>query len=368
MRSIRTIAMVIILLTLSACASTPTQSEISTPPVRSQGQIFLYGEQHGVEEILNQEFELWQDGYNNENMRHLFVELPYYTAEFLNKWMQADSDDILNEIYEDWNGSASYDPKVKEFYERIKSECPETIFHGTDVGHQYETTGERYLKVLKDEHLEDSPQYLLAQDAISQGEYFYEHSDYVYRENKMVENFAREFDRLNGENIMGIYGAAHTGLDAMEYTTGSIPCMANQLKDHYGDLIHSEDLSDSTGDPTDALDITEFEGDMEPIRMDTIEVQGKKYEAANFGRQDITWASDYAYREFWRLEDAYDDFKDYPKTGEILSCGNYPMQVKTGQVFVIDYTKTDGSIQRIYYRSDGNTSNDAAITEVFTVE
>ena len=34
----------------------------------------------------------------------------------------------------------------------------------------------------------------------------------------MVENFTREFDKLSGESIMGIYGAAHTGLEAMDYT------------------------------------------------------------------------------------------------------------------------------------------------------
>ena len=53
---------------------------------------------------------------------------------------------------------------------------------------------------------------MLAQEAIEQGKFFYEHSDDVYRENKMAENFIREFDRLTGENVMGIYGGAHTGL------------------------------------------------------------------------------------------------------------------------------------------------------------
>jgi len=41
---------------------------------------------------------------------------------------------------------------------------------------------------------------------------------------------------------MGIYGNAHTSLDAMDFTD-SVPCMANQLKDIYKDIIYSEDLS-----------------------------------------------------------------------------------------------------------------------------
>jgi len=347
-------AVLIMISTLSACSNKPSQAEIPESPSQSQGQIYLYGEQHGVEKILNKEFELWQDYYQNMNMRNLFVELPYYTAEYLNLWMQSDSDDILNEIYEDWDGSASYDPNIKDFYKKIKSECPETIFHGTDVGHQYDTTGERFLKYLEDNNLEGSQQYLLAQEAIEQGKYFYEHSDHVYRENKMAENFIREFDNINGEDVMGIYGGAHTGLDAMDYTTGSIPCMANQLKKRYGDAIASEDL-------------TYLANDMEPIRVDTIAVNGKDYAATYFGREDMSWSDDYAYREFWRLEDAFDDFKDNPKTGSVLPYNNYPMQMETGQVFVVDFTKTDGSVERTYYRSDGYVWNGMKSTEEFKV-
>lgn len=78
-------------------------------------------------------------------MRHLFVELSYYTAEFLNIWMQSDNDNILELVYNDWNGTALYNPYTKEFFKNIKNKCPETIFHGTDVGHQYHSTGERFL-------------------------------------------------------------------------------------------------------------------------------------------------------------------------------------------------------------------------------
>lgn len=345
----------IILITLPACSSLPSQSENGGLPSQTSGRIYLYGEKHGIKKILDKEFELWYAHYHEQNMRHLFVELSYYTAEFLNLWMQSDSDDILEEIYMDWKGTASYNQNIKEFYRRVKDECPETIFHGTDVGHQFDSTGERFIKYLNDNSLQESEQYSLTSEAIEQGKYYYEHSDNKYRENKMTENFRREYDRLNGESIMGIYGAAHTGLYAATFGTMSHPCMAKQLKKTYGEAIYSENLSSL------AIDI-------EPLRIDRIPVKDKEYEASYFGKQDLTGFKDYACREFWRLENAYEDFRSNPKTGDVLPYDEYPMLIKEGQVFVIDYTKTDGSYFRTYYRSDGRIWKKMLTTEQFSLE
>jgi hypothetical protein len=116
--------------------------------------------------------------------------------------------------------------------------------------------------------------------------------------------------------------------------------MGNQLRVHYGDAVHSEDLAWL------ALKT-------EPDRVDTIPVNGRDYEASYFGGEDISsYSPEYIYREFWRLEHAYDDFKDRPKTGNLLPYSEYPMPVEAGQVFTIDYTKEDGSVVRMYYRSD----------------
>lgn len=350
------LAVALIMLTLlAACSDSSAFGEAAKPPSHTQGQIYLYGEVHAEEKILNKEIAIWYNYYHSENMRHLFIEYPYYTAEFLNIWMQSDSDDILRAIYRDWAGTASYNPDILEFYKAIKSECPETIFHGTDVGHQYNTTGERFLRYLEENNLEGSQQYLLAQEAIEQGMYYYGFSDDVYREKTMAENFVREFDNLNGESVMGIYGAAHTGLDEMDYNTRSVPCMANQLRKIYGDAVYSEDLS-------------WLAKDIEPSSMDIIIADGKEYEASYFGKQDLTGFKEYAYREYWRLENAYDDFCDRPKTGEVLPYDNYPMLIETGQVFVIDYTMKDGSVVRRFYRSDGYVWEGSPSTEAFTAE
>lgn len=343
----------LMLLTLAACSAKMKSGNTTASRSHPLGQIYLYGEEHSVSKIQDKELSLWDDDYHNKNMRHLFIEMPYYTAEFLNVWMKSDSDVILEEIYGDWKGTQAYNPNVKEFYKKIKSACPETIFHGTDVGHQYETTGARYLKYLEDNKLEGSKQYSLTQADIEQGKYYYGHQDDVYRENKMAENFIREFDSLSGENVMGIYGEAHAGLDAMDSITNSVPCMANQLKTHYGGVVHSEDL---------------IAKDIEPDRVVTIKVNEKDYKASHFGKEDMTsFSKDYVSREFWRLENAYDDFKNNPKIGE-LPYYNYPMLIEKGQVFAIDYTKADGSVVRRYYRSDGGVWDGLPSTEEFTMK
>ncbi len=225
---------------------------------------------------------------------------------------QEDNDAIPDALYDDWDGTAIHVPEIKDFYRKIKENCPETVFHGTDVGHQYATTGERFLQYLWENGRDKTEQYRLVQDAIKQGKRYYKRSDNVYCENAMTANFIQEYDKLGGADIMGIYGYAHT------------------------DIV-------------------------------TIQVGDKEYDASYFGQADLSsFLPDYQYREFWRLEDAYADFKDNPVTGDVLPYNNYPMAVEEAQVFVIDYTKTDGSVIRKYYRSDGNTWQGNPATEEFS--
>ena len=171
----------------------------------------------------------------------------------------------------------------------------------------------------------------------------------------MVENFLREYALLNGESIMGIYGAAHTGLDAMDWS-GQVPCMANQLRQTYGERLHSTDLSTQglTG---------------EPIRAALFTIGGKEYQAGYFGEQDLSGVLEgkYLSRQFYRLEEAYDDFKTAKLTGDILPANNYPMPVDEGQVFAICYTLADGTSRWQYYRCDGSEWNGQITTLEFQI-
>lgn len=312
----------------------------SIPAHAQEGGIYLYGETHGVQKILDRELALWQEYYEN-GARHLFVELPYYTAQLLNRWLKTGDGEIFAQVYADWEGSASHTSSVYLFYQSLAASCPQTVFHGTDVGHQYKTTGERYLRLLESEGLEESDDYARTLEAIEQGKHYYESGDDDYREYKMAENFLRAYEGLEDETVMGIYGSAHTTLDAKAYQ-GSVKNMATQLKKTLGDALHCEDLSS-------------LAREMDPLKTEFIRVGEKDYEASYFGMQDLSRVLPaYQSRAFWRLENAYDDFSCARTVNNVLPASNFPMNIAAEEVFVIDYTLADGSVQREYYRCDGD--------------
>lgn len=192
--------------------------------------IHLYGEQHGSIDYYNKELEIWKSYYDKGN-RDLFLELPYYNAEFLNLWMDADDDEILEQLYIDIEGTASHTEDYLRFFQTIKKYYPETIFHGTDVGHQYKTTGARYLGYLKGIGLEESEQYKLAEACVLQGEqYDGMNATDPYREQMMSENFMDAYDRIGQKEIMGIYGSYHINPQHSKL-------MAGQIKAKYGDIV-----------------------------------------------------------------------------------------------------------------------------------
>lgn len=317
---------------------------------QSAPEILLAGETHGVKAIMDQELQMWQQCYHDKGMRHLFLELPCYTTDYLNLWMQEESDSILLTLYIDWEGTAYHSDDQLNFLRTIKETCPETIFHGTDVGHQYYSTGARYLTYLQSQGLENSALFSKTQQRIQQGEQFYRTRDDVYRENMMVQNFVDEFSLLQDQRIMGIYGSAHTELDSLNHA-GTVSNMATQLQTVHGYAIEVVDLRAT------------------PLSVTTLDVGGKSYAAGYLGRQELAAVfPQYQYRDFYRLEDAYADFQHCPVTGDVLPYNNYPVPVTQGQVFVIDYMLQDGTIQRMLYRADGQLWNDMPVTQQFLVE
>lgn len=333
--------------TTPVMASPETQATTLPPettPETEPGMIYLYGERHGEEAILDLELELWQKYYHEQGMRHLFVEFGYFTGAYLNLWMQAKDDTILYQLFDDWEGTQGATDASLAFYRAIKDTCPETVFHGTDVGHQYWSTGSRYLDYLKSQGMEASEEYFLTQQAIEQGRTYYSSSadqKDVYREDCMAENLIRTFDALTGESVMGIYGAAHTDLDALNYT-GQCDSMGKQLKAKYGDMIVSEDLS------------MRLLASMQPEKVETLEIGDKSYTAEYYGKEDLrAFFPEYSHREFWRLVDAYEDFSQWTFTGNVLPQSNYPMLIAEGQVYMIVYTLADGSIRTEYHLCDG---------------
>ena len=80
-------------LVLCACAGPEPETAPST------GNIRLYGETHGQQDLLDRELELWRTHYG-EGGRHLFVELAYYEAQLLNRWMEAEDDALLDHLFQ----------------------------------------------------------------------------------------------------------------------------------------------------------------------------------------------------------------------------------------------------------------------------
>lgn len=126
--------------------------------------------------------------------------------------------------------------------------------------------------------------------------------------------------------------------------------MAKQLSENYGEHLHTKDLT------------------QEPERIDALEVNGKTYTASYFGEQDISMVKGYKIRKFWRLEDAYEDFKELPTPREILPADNYPVKIQAGQVFAVEYLMSDGSTEWKYYISDGTVQNGQLITKRMKME
>ena len=341
------LAAVIACLLLSACGpKTPEQT----------GQIYLYGEIHNCEIIYEKEFELWSEYYHERGLRHLFIEWPYFTAEFTNLWMQSDNDDIL---FWAFGEPEAQDPAWK-FLKEIKAECPETVFHGTDVGDGYDTFGPRYLEYLESIGQKDSEQYRLAQENMEQGRLAYGDEngayqedgkdwDWAYREDKMAENFAREMDSLGQVDVMGIYGTAHVK-PGLKDTTGKVPNMTTQLQEQYGERVHTELVADL---------ITEG------YRTDTIEMGGKEYAAQYFGKIIMYGEPDCDYMEYWRLEDAFEDVKDMRSLYSYLAYDRFPLKVEDGQVFLVENTLSDGSQNRWFYRADGLAMGGELVAECF---
>jgi hypothetical protein len=203
-----------------------------------EARIVLVGEEHGKKSQYDEELRVWKSHYSSGS-RDLFVELPYYTAQYLNLWMSANDDAILDQLWRDWDGTAAQNADYFELLRSIKRECPQTVFHGTDVGHQYQTTGERYLAYASKRYGADSEEVALARECVNQGIHYYEQTDCDddYREGQMVANFERAYDALGTKSVVvGFYGAAHSDPRGKSFN-GHVDSMANQLRQHYGDVV-----------------------------------------------------------------------------------------------------------------------------------
>lgn len=109
---------------------------------------------------------------------------------------------------------------------------------------------------------------------------------------------------------------------------------------------------------------------LEVMKKGFISINGKEYEASYFGEREMSSCSNvFSKRKYWRLENAYDDFREKPKLEQVLPYNNFPpVNIEVGQVFVIDYYKTNGNVERRYYISDGTVWKDMPCAREFVPE
>ena len=113
--------------------------------------------------------------------------------------------------------------------------------------------------------------------------------------------------------------------------------MASRLLERYGEDVHCEEVMDS----------------VQPLGTEAITLAGKDYTAQCFGKCYIPTPSGDAYMEYWRLEDAYEDFRYAQPTFEFVYADRYyPMSVEEGQIFVVDQA-WKGTVERSYYCCTG---------------
>lgn len=234
---------------ISACQNNSAETE-------KPAKIYLYGEEHGTKEDTDKEFSIWKDYYDNYGMRNLFLEVPNYVAGYLNLWMDEEDDQILEILRDQYKFSQGN--KLKHYgklFRLIKTQCPETVFYGTDISSlSNDTLGKPYLRLLDKDKNKTEIERVKA--VIDQGEkmnsYIAESKEkdseklfikaMEYREEVLVENFIYEFDNLEDKRMMGIYGAYHVKKPKEDYIIQT-DIMADKLKDHYGDIVSTNILS-----------------------------------------------------------------------------------------------------------------------------
>ena len=300
-------------------------------PARAERQVLLCGEAHDEAQCKEQELALWRACYAAGD-RDLFLELGAATTELLNRWMRTGDESFWDLVYRNWEGTLSQTELTEDFYRQLRADCPETVFHGIDLEHQYRTTGRFCLALLEKEGRKGTDEYRRAALAMEQAKRFYQGEgdlslwDNAYREDTLAENFRTAYEALGRRRVMGIFGAAHTDPYGTNYYTDTTPSMAAQLKERYGGRVRVRDLRG--------------EG---VLQRTTLNIAGAEYGAIYYGETPLRNMGLIRSCQVWRLVDAYETFSQWEGGGDDLPGDEYPMSVRAGEAYAIHYACWDGT-------------------------
>ena len=266
--------------------------------------------------------------------------------------MQADNDELLRWLWSDGEDDRDSAPVeallLFDFYKAIKANCPETVFHGTDIEHEYDTLGASYLSDLESAGKQDSEEYARTVLTCEQGKQAHQDGEtdegFRYRETCLVENFIYELERLDPQPVMGIYGFAHVEGVITEHqkSLAGDSNMVTQLFERYGSRISATCLS-LAGNSARSADA-----------IGPLTVNGKTYETLYVGEHDLSiWAIPYKHVVYWRLKDSWSDFESTPVAGTLNpllpACDRKLFAINS--VYCAVCTAWDGSIERFYFRT-----------------
>lgn len=311
------------------------------PSFKDKGQkIYLYGELHGNSKIYDEELKVIEKHYN-EGIRDMFIEGSFARGEFLNIWINEKDDKILDDLMKDADGTHGGNEQTREFYLTIKKKFPELRFHGTDIEHVQ--TSYRYGLFLDEKNINDEFSRKFIADNREQKRIFKEERNYGYREEKMVENFKRQYEKLGNKSIIGFYGSAHIDLSKGNTYRERINSyiMAEELKKIYGDNLSLVDLS--------RMNFT--------IGKEKVIANGKEYNAKVFETINVKMNESSYIAESWELEDAYEDFKNFEldkEKGVVERYGNILFEKNKVYKFKIQYEKSE---EITFYRTDEEMKN-----------
>ena len=351
------IALFLCMVFLPVCGYSEPVQEGTGP----ENLICLYGENHFHPVCMEKELSAWEELYES-GARHLFIEYSYAYAQRLNAWMQADGDKLLSWLWSeeaDILDSVSVDALLLfDFLKAIKEHCPETVFHGTDIEHEYDTLGAEYLSVLESAGKQDSDEYARTVLTCEQGKQAHQNGEtdegYRYRETCLVDNFIWELEQLEPQTVMGIYGFTHVEgvVTENQKSLAGDANMASRLAEKYGSRIVCTCLSLSRSSSRSA-------GAAGPVT-----VNGKTYETAYVGEHDLSmWAVPYQYVVYWRMKDSWSDFEDTPAGGTLnpLLAACDRKQFAINSVYFADCTAWDGTVERFFFRTGSGSMFDPVI-------
>lgn len=142
---------------------------------------------------------------------------------------------------------------------------------------------------------------------------------------------------------MAIFGNAHVSYDQVTMESQTYTSLAKLLSDHFDDRVVRTDLSDAL-----LNDLLE-----DAISYDEMIIGDKTYQVAYYGNNEFTGNEMILSYDYFRVIDAFEDFKDYPQSDGIIYPHSYPMKLSDQEIYLIVAHIKDQTTMNYYTITNG---------------